>query len=51
MPRTIVDPGDGRIRFELKHRGFTYLVWNTIPGRAARAVVRAAKAPGRRLRR
>jgi peptidoglycan/xylan/chitin deacetylase (PgdA/CDA1 family) len=50
LPRTIVDPGDGRLRFELKHRGFTYAVWNTAFGRAARASVRGARAARRRIK-
>jgi peptidoglycan/xylan/chitin deacetylase (PgdA/CDA1 family) len=50
MPRTIVDPGDGRTRFELKHRGFTYRVWNTIPGRLARAALQAVRRVRRRAK-
>ena len=48
MPRVIVDPGDAGLRFELKHRGVMYGVWNTPPGRLARALIRAAgRAPER----
>ena len=48
MPRVIVDPGDAGLRFELKHRGVMYGVWNTPPGRLARAMIRAAgRAPER----
>jgi peptidoglycan/xylan/chitin deacetylase (PgdA/CDA1 family) len=48
LPRVIVDPGDAGLRFELKHRGVMYGVWNTPPGRLARALIRAAgRAPER----
>lgn len=48
LPRVIVDPGDSGLRWELKHRGVMYGVWNTPPGRAARALIRAVGAAPKR---
>jgi peptidoglycan/xylan/chitin deacetylase (PgdA/CDA1 family) len=50
LPRVLVDQGDAGLRFELKHRGVMYRVWNTPPARLARAGLRAVGAGPSRAR-